>query len=421
MPGIPETDRLRRVALGIWATIGGILLLAAFWWLAAQIRIIWIPLAFAIGLVVLLDPIVRGLQRIAIPRVIGAVFAFTVFIASVVAVGFLVVPVVQEQATEFADRLPALYDETVDWLRDAGDQLGVDLGPVWTSETIQNWIQDPANQETIQQLIGGFGSGAGRVLAGVAEFVVIAILAPVLAFYMLLDAPRSRRMLLGLTPPRLRDEVAHVTSQVGTAVAGFVRGQLLVAIIVGVLSSVGLWALDLPFWLIIGMAAGLLNLVPFIGPFVGGGLALIVGLVDGEPTKAVLAVLMFTAIQQVDNHIITPMVQRTRVRLSPLVIVIALLIGGSVAGLLGVLIAVPAVGVLRIVAGHLWRTRVLGESWAQATEAMIETTEPPDRLKVRRRKVPVNQARLFDTGEVQVLQDDEASPSGPSEERTPGR
>lgn len=421
MPGIPETDRLRRVALGIWATIGGILLLAAFWWLAAQIRIIWIPLAFAIGLVVLLDPIVRGLQRIAIPRVFGAVFAFTVFIASVVAVGFLVVPVVQEQATEFADRLPALYDETVDWLRDAGDQLGVDLGPVWTSETIQNWIQDPANQETIQQLIGGFGSGAGRVLAGVAEFVVIAVLAPVLAFYMLLDAPRSRRMLLGLTPPRLRDEVAHVTSQVGTAVAGFVRGQLLVAIIVGVLSSVGLWALDLPFWLIIGMAAGLLNLVPFIGPFVGGGLALIVGLVDGQPTKAILAVLMFTAIQQVDNHIITPMVQRTRVRLSPLVIVIALLIGGSVAGLLGVLIAVPAVGVLRIVAGHLWRTRVLGESWAQATEAMIETTEPPDRLKVRRRKTPVNQARLFDTAEVQMLQEDETSPSEPSEEGAPGR
>jgi predicted PurR-regulated permease PerM len=204
VPGIPETDRLRRVALGIWATIGGILLIAAFWWMSAQIRIIWMPLAFAIGLVVLLDPIVRGLQRIAIPRIFGAVFAFVVFIAAIVAVGFLVVPVVQEQAAEFADRLPVLYDETVDWLREVGDQLGIDLGPVWTSETIQEWVQDPANQETIQQLIGGFGSGAGRVLAGVAEFVVIAVLAPILAFYMLLDAPRSRRMLLGHRGGRIR-------------------------------------------------------------------------------------------------------------------------------------------------------------------------------------------------------------------------
>ena len=145
------------------------------------------------------------------------------------------------------------------------------------------------------------------------------------------------------------------------------------------------------------------------------------GLVEGEPAKAVLAVLMFTAIQQIDNHIITPMVQRTRVRLSPLVIVIALLVGGSIAGLLGVLIAVPTVGVLRIIAGHVWRTRVLGESWAEASEAMIETTEPPDRLKVRRRRVPANQARLFDTAEVQALQEDDEIPTEPSEEPAPGR
>ena len=101
-------------------------------------------------------------------------------------------------------------------------------------------------------------------------------------------------------------------------------------------------------------------------------------------------------IQQIDNHVITPMIQRTRVNLSPLVIVLALIIGGAVAGLLGVLVAVPLTAAIRIMVGHVWRTRVLGQSWREATEAMIEVTEPPERLARLSRKAP-DQTRLFDT------------------------
>jgi hypothetical protein len=127
-------------------------------------------------------------------------------------------------------------------------------------------------------------------------------------------------------------------------------------------------------------------------------------LVDGEPTKAILAVVIFTGIQQIDNQIITPMIQRARVRLSPVVIVLSLLVGGSLAGLLGVLIAVPTVTVLRIVVGHVWRTRVLGESWAEASEAMIEVSDYPDRLRQMRRRGD-HQQRLFDTAEIGAVDD----------------
>ncbi|HSM45187.1 MAG TPA: hypothetical protein VK969_09250, partial [Acidimicrobiia bacterium] len=86
-------------------------------------------------------------------------------------------------------------------------------------------------------------------------------------------------------------------------------------------------------------------------------------------------------------------------QLSPLVIVLALIVGGALAGLLGVLVAIPATAAIRIVVGHLWRTRVLGQSWEEATEAMIEVTEPPERLaRIRRR--PPGQTRLFDTQEL---------------------
>jgi predicted PurR-regulated permease PerM len=394
---------MRRLAYGIWSIVGFGVLLAALIWMASQVKIIWLPLAFAGGLVIILNPVVKALSRVAIPRVLAALFAFIVLGAFVTAIGFLVVPTIQAQSSEFGERLPEIYDDTVTLLRETGDNLGFDLGPVWTSETIQEWIQDPNNQEAIQTIVGGFGSGAGRLLAGVAEVAVVVILAPILAFYLLVDLPRTRRLAFELTPPRLRDEVSHVSGQLSTALSSFVRGQLLVSLFVGVLSSAVLFVLDVPFWLIIGMATGFLNLIPLVGPFFGAALAASVSLLDGHLSTAVIAVVAFTIIQQLDNHIITPMVQRARVHLSPVIIVLALLMGGSLAGLLGVVLAVPTFAALRIVTGHLWRTRVLGESWEQASEAMIEITERPERKLATRRRPNGDDPRLFDTGELSEL------------------
>ena len=237
-------------------------------------------------------------------------------------------------------------------------------------------------------------------------------LAPVLALYVLIDLEKYREQALELTPPQHREEFAFVGAEVLASLGSFVRGQLLVAFIVGVASSIGMWAIDLPFWLLIGMLAGILNLISFLGPVVGGALAAVVGLLNGDVTQSVWAVVIFTLIQQVDNHVITPLVQRTRVKLSPFVIVLALIIGGSLAGLLGVLIAVPVTAAVRIILGHLWRTRVLGQSWQEASDAMFEVTEPPERIAGIRRRGADSQSRLFDTSEMQSWQQGDAPPSG---------
>jgi predicted PurR-regulated permease PerM len=239
----------------------------------------------------------------------------------------------------------------------------------------------------------------------VAETVAVIGLAPVLALYLLIDLERFKKRSLQLTPPKSREEVAYVTGEVSTALGSFVRGQLVVALIVGILSSFGMWVIDLPFWLLIGLVAGFLNMIPFLGPFVGGALAALVALLAGNFWQAVWAVVIMIVVQQIDNHLITPMIQRTRVNLSPLVIVLALVIGGSLAGLLGVLIAVPVTAAARILVGHLWRTRVLGQSWQEASQAMIEVTEPPERLARIGRRNP-DQSRLFDTEEMSAVEPD---------------
>lgn len=397
-------DRLRQAALVVWISVGLIALGWVFLTIGEAVRVIWLPLAFAAGLVFLLEPAVKVFERLHLPRPVGAILAMLVLLGVIVAVGALVWPTVQRQGAELIEQLPDLYVSVVEWLRQVAVTLGLDIDDFLSQQAIEEWLRDPANQETIQELLFGFGAGAGVVIRGVAETIAVLGLAPILAIYLLIDLNRFKKNYLELTPPRHRDEAAYVSREVGTALGSFVRGQLLVSLIVGIASSVGMWAIDLPFWLLIGIIAGFLNLIPFVGPVVGGALAALVALLNSDPWQAVWAVLIMIAVQQLDNHLITPMIQRARVNLSPLVIVLALIVGGALAGLLGVLVAIPATAATRIVVGHLWRTRVLGQSWEEASEAMIEMTEPPERLARISRKH--DQTRLFDTQEIEQLADE---------------
>lgn len=412
------TDRLRQTALFIWIIVGVVALGWVFLVIAEAIRVIWLPIAFAAGIVFLLEPLVKVFeQRLRLPRLVGALLGLLVMAAVIIAVGALVWPTVQEQGAELIAQLPDLYVSVVDWIREAAVRLGIDVQGFLSQQAIEDWLRDPANQATIQELLFGFGAGAGVVLRGVAETITVVGLAPILAMYILMDLKKFQTHSLELTPPRYRPEVAYVGGEVGTAMGSFVRGQLLVALIVGIGSSFGMWIIDLPFWLIIGIIAGFLNMIPFVGPVVGGALAALVALLNGNPWQAFWAVVIMIVVQQIDNHLITPMVQRARVNLSPLVIVLALIVGGALAGLLGVLVAIPVTAALRILVGHLWRTRVLGQSWEEASEAMIEVTDPPERLARISRKQP-QQPRLFDTMEMgQAHPPEQAASETTTEER----
>ena len=397
----------------VWIAVGVVILGYVAILIADAVRVIWLPIVFAAGLVFLLDPVVRAFERLRVPRPVGTLLAFVVLSALVVAVLALVFPTVREQALDFVEELPALYIGVVDWARSVGASIGLDLDALIGQQAIEDWLADPENQEALRNLIFGFGAGAGQLIRGVTEAIVVLGLAPILALYILIDLNRFKASAIELTPAKHREEVAFIGSEVGTALGSFVRGQLLVALIVGIASSVGMWFIDLPFWLLIGILAGVLNLIPFVGPLVGGALAVMVALLSGNPIQALWAVAIFVVIQQVDNHVITPVIQRTRVHLSPLVIVLALVVGGSLAGLLGVLVAVPATAAIRILVGHFWRTRVLGQSWREASEAMIEVTEPPERF-ARLSRRPPQQSKLFDTQELRPINptDDPKSEAG---------
>jgi len=357
-----------KAGVGAWSIVG---ILALIWvgiWVLGKAEILIAPVVLSVALIYVLNPIVHRLEGMGVPRILGGLAAFLVLIGVIVLLGFLVLPSLREQARSFSTDLPTLYENTAEQLESLLDGIGFSEVALPTYEEVQDFLDDPDNQD---RFISAITERLGAVTSGILEAILVFFIAPVIAFYVLIDLPRIREETEGLIPADNRDEVVYVGRNLGHAVGGFLRGQVLVAVIVGVLTSIGFAIIGLQFWLIIGMTAGFLNIIPFVGPWVGGGLGFLVGLFDGDIKKALAAAFVAFIVQQIDNNFVSPTVLRATVRLHPAVVILVLLLGGAIGGLWGVLLAVPVTASVKIVAGHLWRTRILGQSWEEASDALI--------------------------------------------------
>lgn len=371
---------LRHTGVAAWSIVGVCAVAALLIWLIIQLRVIWPPLILAVIIIFLFNPLVDRLERIKVPRAAGGCLSYLLLGGVLVLIGAAIVPLIRDQTSGLAEQFPQAVEKASDFISGLTARLSI-LGNVPGLEdlsgNLSNWFSGLDIGSSFGQLT--------EIVRGVLETAVAILLAPVLAFYILVDAPNLKKAANRMVPADDRAEAFYLARQIGKAVGGFIRGQLVVAVIVGLLSSLALRLLDLPFWLIVGMIAGLLNIVPFIGPWVGGALGVSTALMVGDPIRAVWVAAAFLAIQQLDNHFVSPMILRVAVHLNPATIILSLLAGGSLGGLLGVLIAVPLTAVLKIVIGHFWRTRVLGESWDQAAQAIVVEYEP-ESLRERLRR-----------------------------------
>ncbi|HEV2071808.1 MAG TPA: AI-2E family transporter [Acidimicrobiales bacterium] len=366
-------ERIRRAGQVAWALVGLTAVLALVALAAWSIRVVWPPLILAGAIVFLLNPAVTALQRRRVPRVAGATLSYLAFFAGVGLVGLIVAPLAADQTEDLADELPRLRANVERWVNDRAEES-------------EDWIVTLPSVGEIESQVG-VGTGGTElsdtidtvrdVGSRVFHLLLIAVLAPIIAFYLLVDLPRLQVVAESLVPQRAREEVSVLATRLNQAVGGFFRGQLLVALIVGVMISAGLAIIDLPFWLIVGMVAGLCNVVPLVGPWAGGVLGVVIALTTRDVTTALWVVAIMAGAQQIDNHLISPMVMQRAVHLHPAVVMLALLVGGTASGVFGLLIAVPAAAVLKILLSHLWHTYVLGEPLEEVVARAEETERAP--------------------------------------------
>ena len=361
------TERIRRAGMVAWAVVGLAAMLALVAWAAWLVRVIWPPLILAGAIVFILNPVVTWEQKRGIPRALGTVAAYTGVLLVVFLCGLLAYPLAADQAEELSEEWPEIRAD----LEESVDEL---------AEDTEDWPIPVPSWDQIEDELDATGEGEEDSIADRVEQVrelgsrvfhigIIFVLAPIIAFYLLVDLPRLRVVAHELLPKQNERELLHVAGRLNRSIGGFFRGQLLVALIVGIMVSIGLAIIQLPFWLLIGMVAGLFNVIPLIGPWVGGVPGVVIALTTGDMTQAIWVVVVMAAAQQIDNHFISPIVMQRAVKLHPAAVMMALLAGGTIGGFFGLLLAVPTAAVLKILIGHLWRTYVLGEPYEVVEEA----------------------------------------------------
>ncbi len=367
-------ERIRRAGTISWAVCGIAALVALIGVIGWVVRVIWPPLILAGAIVFLLNPIVTRLQARHIPRALGTGMTYLAVVGIVVLVVLLVAPIATRQYDDLAEEWPELREGLEEDINDLSERSEEDEWPI----RIPTW-QELEDQFSGEGAADADGDGeiseeeerdrfadqiatARELALKVFHVGIIFVLAPIIAFYLLVDLPHIRRVFRALVPERARGDAMVLARRLSTALGGYFRGQLGVAIVVGIMSSIGMFLIDLPFWLIVGMVAGVFNMIPLIGPWVGAVPGIVIAITTGGGMgKAIAVAVVMAIVQQIDNHFISPIVMQRAVHLHPAVVMLALLAGGTLGGFFGLLLAVPTTAALKIIFGHAWRHYVLGE------------------------------------------------------------
>jgi predicted PurR-regulated permease PerM len=359
--------------LGFWALILAVVILCI--WLLSGILL---PFAAGIALGYLLDPVADRLQRVGLSRLGAALLMLVVFAVIFALVLFLLVPVLTHQLTaligvlpSYVAKLPQFASElssraTVGYAAQVLDYLGLGAGS--SSADVQKTVGDLVGQGL--QWLGAFARSlisGGSALLGILSLLVVM---PVVAFYMLLDWDKIVATLDTLIPPRNRADVHAIAHDIDQALAGFVRGQSLVCLFLGLWYGIGLSLIHLNFGLLIGLSAGLLSFIPYVGSLTALILSAIVAIVQGWPQWKLLLLTLAIVLtgQFLEGNILSPKLVGSSVGLHPVWVIFALLAFGSLFGFTGLIMAVPVAAAAGVILRYLVRRYRASELYLGPTE-----------------------------------------------------
>ena len=336
MNASPDSPRalIRYTLVGLALTV---FVAWALWEVRDALMLVYISALVAIGLSPVVNAIERKrLMRQRVPRWAAILVIYLAIIGAVVAVGVLVIPPIVTQARGLAMELPRLLHQGQQWLIDHG---------LLTREI--------SAQEAVRQTAGGSGAQdtVGLIVGAVFGFVggifgLITML--VLAFYLLVDSSGLVNVFVRLFPREKRAQVDDACRRVTNKVSAWLGGQLLLGGIIGSTAALGLYLMGVPFFYVLALIAGLGEMIPIVGPILSAVPAVAVAL-SVKPTLALGVIAFFFAQQQLENHLLVPKIMQRQVGISPVFVIIALLIGGSLLGVIGAILAVPTAAILQVV------------------------------------------------------------------------
>jgi predicted PurR-regulated permease PerM len=392
---MPPGNGSNTIVIPRWIQLVGlpVAIVAAWLLLSAVSHVVFLFLVAAL-VAILLEPLVRALHRIWIPRGLSIAIVYLSFAAAMVVVVAALGLVVVDRTEAAANRIDAYLTEDIGQTQETEAERDVDRFQAWLDdhglERIQirkqgqdlvDRIQEADPQSYTSEVIA-FIEGAAFSIFEVLFSLVLII---VVSIYMLLDMDRLARGIDRRFPPAPGSQ--PLLRRVESAVAGYVKGQVLVSLIIGVSAGVGLWLIGTLGWadgqddyaLLFGSWVAFAELIPYLGPWLGAIPPLVYALVV-DPFSAIWVALLFLGIHQIEGHIVVPKVMGTALRLHPLLVIFGLLAGGQIYGLPGVFLALPTLAALRAV-WEFFSERVRLEPWKPgepvAIDVELEVPEAP--------------------------------------------
>lgn len=331
----------RRIRLAALFGLGAAALF--FLWLA---RGALYPFFLGVLLAYLLDPFVTLLERRGIRRVWALAAVYAVIVGALAWCGVKLVPVLVRELENFARDLPAM-------LREAESLLG-DLETHYRS-----WTLPESMRAAVDEAIGNAGAEVDRFvrelvqrILGLFSYALGIAVSPVLAFYILYDWKNLREKALFSLPSSWRSKCVLMAKDVDLVLHGVIRGQILTSLLVAALITAGLYALDIPYALLIGVLAGVLDVIPYFGALIGALPALGMALLQSPATVLKVAVL-FVVVHQLESSVIQPKIVGEIAGLHPLTVIFFAFVGGELGGLAGMLLSVPAAAIGKVCLRHL--------------------------------------------------------------------
>ena len=305
---------------------------------AAQGILIWIFVAIFLALA--LNPAVDALQRRGVKR--RGVAVSIVFIGAILAIAALaatVVPTIVSQVNDFIDAVPGYVEDLT--------QGEGRLGFLEREYQITERVRDALAEGGATRVLGLSGT-ALAVTKGVITAVIATVTITFLTLFMLLEGPAWMERLYGLLPEEKQPRWRAIGQDIYRTIGGYVTGNLAISLIAGVVSTVVLVIVGVPYAVALGLLVAILDLIPLAGATIAAIIVTTVAFLD-SPTSGIVVLIFFVIYQQLENHVLQPVVYGRTVRLSPLAVLVAVLIGAELAGVLGALAAIPVAGTVQVI------------------------------------------------------------------------
>jgi predicted PurR-regulated permease PerM len=331
----------------IWATIGSVLLTLAALEVLGHLSRVIIWLIVALFFAIVLNPAVDFLvTRARFRRGLATTVVFIAGLALMAGLVTLFVTPLIAQGQQFAEDLPA-------YVEDAREGRGA-IGQLVERYNLEDRIRESSGR--VQEYLSEAGSRTVEIVGAVGTAVAALLTIFVMTLLMLLEGPRLLRSASEALPAHRRDRVRAVAADSAKAITGYMAGNLLISVVAGTLTFVFLLIIGVPFAGVLALFTAIMDLVPLVGATLAAVVVTITAFFHSTGA-GIASIVFFVLYQQLENHVLQPIVQSKTVKLSPLVVLVAVIMGVELAGILGALLAIPVAGVIQVVGRDLWENR----------------------------------------------------------------